>query len=162
MPAGVTYTPITTTTVSGSSTSTITFSNIPATYTDLVLVVSGTAAGDIQFRLNNDSGSNYSVLRFAGTGSGTQTDRFTSTEWYLSQGGFTDALAQAHIQNYANTSVFKTGIMRISNTSSANPRLSLNIGNYRSTSAISRLDMISPSGAYTAGFTASLYGIAAA
>jgi hypothetical protein len=44
MAAGATYTPIATYTVSGSSTLTYTFSSIPSTYTDLVLVVNGSSS----------------------------------------------------------------------------------------------------------------------
>jgi hypothetical protein len=59
MPA--TYTPISTTTISGSSTSTVTISNIPSTFTDLVVVFGnfqGTSSYSFSLRFNGDTGNN--------------------------------------------------------------------------------------------------------
>ena len=41
-----TYTPIASSTVTGSSTTTVTFSSIPATYTDLIVVSNYKSAGN--------------------------------------------------------------------------------------------------------------------
>ena len=72
-----TYEPLATTTGTGSST-TVTFTTIPQTYTDLVLVCSDINAQttDIGVRFNNDSGSNYGrVVAFADLSGGPQTFR---------------------------------------------------------------------------------------
>ena len=63
MAAGITYTPITSTTL-GSNTASVTFSSISSAYTDLVLVVAGALDGanwvpTLQF--NSDTGTNYST-----------------------------------------------------------------------------------------------------
>lgn len=59
--------------VLSSSASSVTFSSIPATYRDLVLVVTGTktTSGDAGalIELNSDTGSNYSYVWAYGTGS---------------------------------------------------------------------------------------------
>ena len=75
----VTYTPITSNTLT-SATASVTFSSISGTYTDLVLVVSAQSAStnvDLAMRFNSDSGTNYSNTRLYGTGSaagsGTRT-----------------------------------------------------------------------------------------
>jgi hypothetical protein len=54
----ITYEPIATTTSSGGGN--ISFTSIPATYTDLFLSFVGDTGGITYLRYNNDSGSNYS------------------------------------------------------------------------------------------------------
>jgi hypothetical protein len=78
-----TYTPLATVTL-GSSASSVTFSSIPATYRDLVLVYAGrttsTADGDALIaRYNGDTGSNYSQVRMAGFGTTTFSGSFSGT-----------------------------------------------------------------------------------
>jgi len=67
-----TYTPLATVTL-GSATSSVTFSSIPATYRDLILIFDGTRTGNnnVQYRFNSDTGTNYSTVIAAGNGSGT-------------------------------------------------------------------------------------------
>jgi len=91
MAAGSTYTPIATTTL-GSTTASYTFSSIPSTYTDLVLVVIGEAYftstnyinTGVQF--NSDTGSNYAAHYLIGNGSSvssgaTTTSNISYTPW---------------------------------------------------------------------------------
>ena len=61
MPLPSTMTPIATNTLTAVASS-VTFSSIPSTYTDLVLVLQGSfdSADDVRFRFNGDTGSNYS------------------------------------------------------------------------------------------------------
>ena len=65
-----TYTAIATQTASGSTTA-LTFSSIPQTYTDLVIVCLLTAGntGDAYLRYNSDTGTNYSDTALRGNGS---------------------------------------------------------------------------------------------
>ena len=67
-----TYTPIASVTLS-AATSSVTFSGIPQTYTDLVVVInagnSGGTGYGIALQCNNDTGSNYSFTQLYGTGS---------------------------------------------------------------------------------------------
>lgn len=64
-----TYTPLATITL-GSSASSVTFSNIPNTYRDLILVVNGVASntGDPTIKLNNSS-ADFNWSQIIGTGS---------------------------------------------------------------------------------------------
>jgi len=77
-----TYTLISSNVLSSSAAS-VTFSAIPATYTDLVLRVSarcadtGTFAG-LKFTLNSDTASNYSFTVLYGTGSSALSDKDSS------------------------------------------------------------------------------------
>ena len=69
MPA--TYEPIATTTL-GSAVNSFTFSSIPNTYTDLVLVVvvpTAASSGTFGLRFNSDTASNYSHTTLSGNGS---------------------------------------------------------------------------------------------
>ena len=56
--------------VLSSNTSSITFSSIPQTYTDLVLIINGGNTGAVQvaIRFNGDTGNNYSNQSLTGNG----------------------------------------------------------------------------------------------
>ena len=115
-----TYEPIATYTVPSAQAS-YTFSSIPATYTDLILVAAGTTSVDgasLTLRFNSDTATNYSttVLRGSGTAA-TSTRGSNLTFLYLGySAGFSSTQmsnAIMHIQNYANTTTYKTTISRI-------------------------------------------------
>jgi hypothetical protein len=169
MPAGSTYTPIASTTL-GSDTSTIDFSSIPSTYTDLILVcdqvqsnVAGSSINDGRFRFNDDTGTNYSQTRISGDGSAASSARL-SNEDILYVGvipqasNTTKALNILQIMNYANTTTFKTVLCR----ANGGGFVRANVGLWRSTSAITKISIIYPSQLYKAGSTFTLYGIASA
>lgn len=167
MAAGSTYTPIATQTL-GSSASTVTFSSIPSTYTDLVLIVnsaSNTGTNYPNMRFNSDSGTNYSRTALWGNGStqgsGRDSNITIASLCYNSANtttanGFT---AMAHIMNYANTSTYKTAIVRANNAGNAVEAI---VDLWRSTAAISSIVVGVDSNSYAAGSTFTLYGIAAA
>lgn len=71
-------------TASGSA-NTISFFNIPQTYTDLVLYISSRSGAATQsailITLNSNNTSVYSSTRLLGTGSGVSTDRFSSQSY---------------------------------------------------------------------------------
>ena len=92
----LTYDPIATTTISGSSTNTYTFSSIPSTYTDLVLAFAnfqGTTNYSFALRFNGDSGSNYSYTVLEGNGTSASSGTSTSTTGYYNGAviGFPDS-----------------------------------------------------------------------
>jgi hypothetical protein len=164
MPAGNTYEAIATQTL-GSAAATLTFSSIPSTYTDLVLVFQGgQTAGSVQgfnFQLNGDTGTNYSYTRIYGDGSAVYSDRVTSfTSGQI--GNLTADLttnALAHFQNYSNTTTYKTVLTR-NNLPSSYVFAEVNL--WRSTSAINQISIFSTTGNLLSGTVASLYGIKAA
>jgi hypothetical protein len=166
-----TYEMIATTTL-GSSTQTVTLSSIPATYTDLVLVCSikGDAASmSVVFRVNGDSGSNYSATYLEGTGSSASSARVSSqTQIPLSASisynstNFGTQIIQAI--NYSNTTTNKTFIQRFNSASGGSfPGTGTSVGLWRSTSAINQLDLISTASGqnFVSGSTFTLYGIKA-
>jgi hypothetical protein len=153
----ITYEPIATTTASGSQ-SVITFSSIPATYTDLVLVINAGENVGYYIRLNSDSGNNYSWTRVYGDGSAAVSDRDSNVDNISSGwGGATNNLFTVNIMNYANTTTNKTTLMRISDNDYA---VAL-VGLWHNTAAVDTVS-ITGGGNYVAGSTFTLYGIASA
>ena len=174
MPAGRTYTPIGTTTLSTAST-TVTFSSIPQTYTDLVLVgnfaTNVAGAQTIYYYNGVTTGTPYSTTEIYGTGSNPVTSyRFTSQNqiWFTSGVGSGATLGQTnatiHIMNYANTTTNKTSLHRQNSLSGTYPGTVAGVGLWRSTSAITSVTIKGDTGSttFSPGSTFTLYGIAAA
>ena len=168
MPAGATYTTLATTTL-GSAQSSVTFSSISGSYTDLVVVLSvrGTAAGndiDVSGQFNSDTGSNYSWTRIYGTGSAAGSQRGSSVA-YLRIGNMAGSGYSSYspmilnVQNYSNTTTFKTMLGRPNNPDRI---VDAYVNLWRSTSAITSFTISASSGNFDTGSTFSLYGIAAA
>ena len=165
MAAGSTYTPIATTTL-GSAQQTITFSSIAGTYTDLVIAIASgsTATGtEFQMRFNSDTGSNYSRTSLGGNGTSALSSRATNAtkiQIESSTGmGTGQTTTLINVMNYANTSTYKTALLRASD---AGKYAYAVVGLWRSTSAITSIDIINETSTFTAGSTFTLYGIAAA
>jgi hypothetical protein len=163
MPA--TYEPIATTTL-GSAASSITFSSIPATYTDLRLVMvakrSGATSNYVVTRVNGDSGSNYSDTQLNGNGSSAASSRNTSAvEWYNGTIAVIEtnpALFTLDIFSYAG-STFKTALSTFNNDRNGSGGVQYNVNLWRSTAAINSLTIYASTGNYDTGSTATLYGI---
>jgi hypothetical protein len=166
MPAGITYEPIATTTL-GSAASTVTFSSISGSYTDLVIVAQLTTAAptNMRIRFNGDTAANYSNTTISGNGSTATSVRETGNtaallDWNAYPTSTTTAILTINIMNYANTTTFKTFINRANN---AGGGTEANIGLWRSTSAINEVQIRTSSGGNIAvGSTFTLYGITAA
>lgn len=161
-----TYTPIATTTL--TSASSVTFSSIPGTYTDLVLVSSAksstsTVTPRIQF--NSDTGTNYSCTYFIGYSGGTLSNRFTNdTSIPVANfaGNYTEFSPMIiSILNYSNTTTYKSLLSRGANTVSSSD-VSAVVGLWRNTNAITSITLQMSSGTFAIGSTFSLYGIKAA
>jgi hypothetical protein len=161
-----TYEPIATNTVSGSSTSVITFSSIPATYTDLIIVEQATASASayssIYFNADNAS-TNYSKTYLFGSGtsavSGRDSNQATFGTFDYISSGTTPNVHIYQINNYSNTTTYKTLLMRYNLTNDGTGAF---VGLWRSTAAVSTITFTRSSGTYTAGSTYTLYGIKSA
>jgi len=156
-----TYEPIATTTLS-SNQSSVTFSSIPGTYTDLVLILVGQntpSQDNFRLTMNNDTGSNYSYTYLSGNGTSASSGRGSNaTPMYIGNLPSSQwATNIAHIMNYANTTTFKTVLSRQSGTSAE-----AWINMWRSTAAITTIKVDTGAGNYVSGSTFTLYGIAAA
>ena len=157
-----TYEPISTQTL-GTATATVTFSSIPATYTDLVLVFNGTAASAqfMELRFNGDTATNYSATRLSGNGSSAISDR-TSTQDVMFVGNLHTAQTTniLQIMNYANTTTFKTVLCR---SNQAGAQVSARVGLWRKTPEAITTILVRPGGGanFSIGCEFTLYGIKA-
>lgn len=169
-----TYEPIATTTL-GSDTTTVTFSSIAGTYTDLVLIMSlgeqVSQTNGVRVRIGNgstDTGSNYSNTYLIGNGTAASSQRqsnitYFDIAWNASPSStLGNYNAICNFQNYANTTTYKTALLRVN---SSNQSTEAVVGLWRSTSAINIIDIYTGGGASNkllAGSTFTLYGIKAA
>jgi hypothetical protein len=162
----ITYKAIATQTL-GSATASITFSSIPATYTDLVLVANAgdTANAGIYMQFNGDTGTNYSYTRLTGDGSsGTSQKTSTTAKTYvmganLAVPSSVNGMFQLNIMNYANTTTYKT---TIGTESIAAAGVVAKAFLWRSTSAITSILIADDGGNLLTNSTFTLYGIKAA
>jgi hypothetical protein len=161
----MTYEPIATTTLTTAQSS-VTFSSIPGTYTDLVIVCQVafvTAANEIRLRFNSDSGSNYSYTRLKGNGSSASSDRYSNDNHiHIGSPGNDAVIGNSinQINNYSNTTTYKTVVSRSNFT---NRELIATAGTWRSTAAITTVYIDNSGGQnITSGSTFTIYGIKAA
>lgn len=162
-----TYTPLANVTL-GSSAASVTFSSIPATYRDLVLVssVSSSSDGDFWVQFNNDTGGNYFTISMGGNGSSTYSQSLNSGGGYnaIVAGGATfttsDGIIKMEIMDYSVTDKHKTTLAR---TDKAAGGTEASAGRWASTSAITSLKILqyNTSRVFTAGSTFALYGVSA-
>jgi hypothetical protein len=156
---------------SGGATS-IDFTSIPATYTDLLLKVSvrqdsSDTAKAIVFRLNNDSGSNYSARMIYGTGSGAASATTTTTSifyWYSSDASATASTfnnAEVYIPDYTSSNQKSLSFDSVSENNGTLAYANLTAGLWTGTSAINRITLTPFTGAtnFVQYSTAYLYGI---
>lgn len=166
-----TYVPIATTTL-GSATNTVTFNSIVGTYTDLILVInsgSTSTGGQCKLTFNNDTGSNYSLTFLEGQ-NGSAPDTVTSARstgvaniaisgFNVGPGGLPNTWI-AQIQNYSNSTTYKTLLARSGNVrTDGYQAVTAVVGLWRSTSAITRVDATHSSANFPTGSVFTLYGI---
>ena len=161
-----TYTPIYSQTLS-SATSSVTFSNIPTTYTDLILVINGQcSSGGSQntwLNFNSDTATNYSSVLLAGDG----TSAVSTLNTNQTKGGFCGLASGVNstviyqIQNYSNATTFKTVLGR---TTISNDLVDARVSLWRKTPEVITTIAVGISGGvnYNIGTTFTLYGIKAA
>ena len=161
-----TYTPINTYTL-GSAQTAITFNSIPNTYTDLILEVVGNVSANAYTKLyfNGVNTSTYSATQLYGDGSSAGSSRQTTgsglgyIQFNYLYTTSNQGQARIQIQNYANTSTYKTCLIR---EDDAAYNAIARVGLWQSTSAISSVTVERVSGNWSIGTTATLYGIQAA
>jgi len=170
--AGSTYSSIATTTLSGTAT-TVTFSSIASTYTDLVLIVSAQSdSGYIALRLNGDSTANYSRTGLSGDGTSATSFRAsgageTRLPFFgaatLPTSGSSYFIATLNFMNYSNTTTYKTVLTR---DNAAATGTDAQYGFWLSSSAFTHIVLYRHynigSGNFLTGSTFTLYGILSA
>lgn len=173
MPAQSTYVPIQTWASTGSSNG-YTFTAIPQTYTDLVVVTYGRDTRAVQdevvlIAINGDTSSLYSYTYTAANGSSVNSYRATAQGFAINFTCLTGASAPTNvfgsgsftILNYANSTTFKTILGSGAADTNGNGLTSVTTGIYRNTSPVTSL-LVQTYNPLLTGSTITLYGIAAA
>ena len=164
-----TYEPIATTTL-GSSSSTIDFTSIPTTYTDLVVVLYSKSANSINndginMTVGNgtlDTGSNYSATILYNSGGGIYSFRFsnsTSCEIGLIHSQW--STGTFYLQNYSNTSTYKSFLGQ-TGSSAGTTDIRRTVGLWRSTAAINTIRLQHGGQQFITGTKCTIFGIKAA
>lgn len=165
-----TYTLISSNVLSSSAAS-VTFSSIPATYTDLVVrysarTISGGTSDAPELTINGSSASDYSTTRLFGTGSSASSSRYSNfAYWYAfgtNGGGSTSdtfGSNEIYIPSYTasqNKAASQFGIFENNATAAGINALAYL---YRNTAAISSLTLSFTYTSFASGSSFYLYGI---
>jgi hypothetical protein len=162
-----TYEKIATTTLA-STASTVTFSSISGAYTDLVLILNLKAAAGANaypiIKFNNDGTNVYSSTPISGNGSTASSSRTTSGPGYITQSAVESSTefnfnGIYNIQNYSNTTTYKTLIGRSNNAAG---HVEAIVTLWSNTAAINRIDLDNANQLFAIGCTFTIYGIKAA
>jgi hypothetical protein len=143
--------------VLSSTASSVTFSNISQAYTDLVVQITSSTSGDMYFRMNGDTGANYSVnsvYAYSAFGGFVSSNATSLMMNYGSNNG--NFFSTLHIMNYSNTTNYKIAMWR---DGSSGITTDLFVGGWRNNAAITSLTFTPPS-TWAVGSTFHLYGIA--
>jgi hypothetical protein len=160
-----TYIPLATTTLSSAAGS-VTFSSIPATYRDLILVIATfqSSGGDrlTNYRLNGDNGTNYSYVymdTYGGNPSSGGSGGLTSGlfEYHQSVPETTPSVAIVQFMDYSATDKHKTQLHRFG---AAAPTVGAYATRWANTAAITSI-VLTPNTNYLTGSTFNLYGVIA-
>jgi hypothetical protein len=161
-----TYEPIQTYTFTTSGTS-INFTSIPSTYTDLRIVVVATkaASAGTAMRLNADTSSSYSQINIEADGatatSNYQSANTISLNWSNAVSTAYPFLSEIDIFSY-NNSLYKSVLVKYSHDANGSGYIVNNVAVYRTSSAINQVSIYGATNHFAAGSMATIYGIKAA
>jgi hypothetical protein len=167
MPAGATYEPIATASVSGTTTTT--FSSISSSFTDLIVVCQAkydSGVGTLQMRLNGDTSTIYSRTLLIGDGSTATSSRSGTLQSFNLTGGAALSTTEfqfvkVHLMSYAG-STNKTALAEHSGDLNGSGRVGRYVFLWASTAAINSITLFTNGGNFSTGTTFTLYGIKAA
>lgn len=146
----------------GSSTSSVTFSSIPAIYRDLICVVGGQAASDgsLIARFNGDSAAHYSYMRIEGNGS-SKNASFAPNLTFAVVGRMSGSVPSTNIfqiMDYSSTDKHK---MVVGRGSAADDFVRAVVSRWPSTASITSIEVYKDGANLNSGTVLSLYGIEA-
>jgi hypothetical protein len=165
-----TYEPIQTTTL-GTATNIVTFSSIPQTYTDLILITNFATSvlnEDAYVQFNSDTGNNYSRTHVRGNGASALSSRAANQPFIpidIDSSGTTlntGIQTATHFMNYSNATTNKTVICRSGTNGGSFTGTTLLLGLWRNTNAITRIDIKATGGNFVVGSTFTFYGVKSA
>jgi hypothetical protein len=150
----------------------ILFSDIPDTYTDLVVKFSlrGTFSGtsiNIGFRFNGDTGSNYQMRTLGGDGSNPFTDSTTSNFLRFNYGNAATSTAstfgngEIYIPNYQSSVAKSVSGDSVTENNATSAIQAIMAGLWTGTVPITSVSLAPVSGSWVQYSSATLYGITA-
>ena len=158
-----TYEKIATTTL-GSAAADITFNSISSAYTDLRLVIVGTAAtgGSVCYaQFNADTATNYSRTFIRGNGTAASSNAASNSNYmYLTNYGLSTTIpffATLDVFSYTG-STFKTALATGQEDFNGSGQVTYLVNLWRSTSAVTSIKLFNDYN-WNSGTTATLYGI---
>ena len=167
-----TYTLIASSTVGSGGSATITFSSIPATYTDLKVVFStrSTSSAESPFnnqrlRFNSDTGNNYSVRGLFGDGgsvsSGTNSDTSILYNYANANNTTSNTFSngEIYIPNYTSSNQKSVSIDGVVENNATSAFANFTAGRWTGTAAITTISLTDANGSFVQYSTAYLYGI---
>lgn len=158
-----TYTPLANITL-GSSATSVTFSSISQAYRDLILQYDGTgsSAAYVRFRVNSDTGTNYSYVQMAGYSGGTFSSASTTVDFIQPTYSEASQKTSGTIQfmDYSATDKHKTFLTRVMGYD-AGLSTWANAGRWANTAAVTGITFYRSAGNWDAGTVVTLFGVAA-
>lgn len=161
-----TYAPIATTTLATNASS-IVFSSIPATYTDLrIVLVCKTDSNQLIYMRFNSSSTGYSETEMGGYGSSTISYVETNMSMNMLHGvtsvtSSNPSFFTIDVMSYAG-STYKTSLVTASQDYNGTGSLEREVCLWRNTSAITSVTLAPTNNMFVAGTTATIFGIKAA
>lgn len=160
-------------TILSSASASVSFSSIPATYKHLQIRMTARTSDSVNFgieglrvQFNSDTNANYSAHDIMGNGSSVGSNGYTNLS--AMNPGVNPTSMQASgvfgariidLLDYASTAKYKT-LRSFSGHSASESRVYLSSGSWRSTSAVSSIQLFNGNSYnFTAGSRFSLYGI---
>ena len=151
----------------GTATSSVTFSNIPQNYTDLILVgttIHTTSSTNTYLQFNGDVSSNYGSNYAFGNGSSPSGGRISSGASGIpadySSSTTNPSMFRVHIMGYSNPNMYKSVVSR--NDEGSSTQTLMLAGLWKLYSAITSLTLTVSGGNFASGSVFTLYGIKAA
>lgn len=144
-----------------ATSSSVTFSNIPQGYGDLIVVANYIPSGYTQIRFNGVSTSSYASVTMYGTGSGTGSNNYTAPHIDTSNNVGDPTASNVNlilqIMDYAQLDKHKTCLLRVNNAGTSG-YVHAQANRFTTTDAISAVNFIQ-TGTWASGSTFSLYGV---
>jgi hypothetical protein len=150
-----------------TTTASLSFTSIPATYTDLLLVWSGrtgkSATSDNAEISFNGSTANFSGRYLEGSGSSTGQSgnfaRFVGVDNAASSSASTFSNNMVYITNYAGSGIKAFSADSVQENNATSAQITLNAGVWSDTAAITSIAITPSVGSFSIHSTAYLYGI---
>jgi hypothetical protein len=146
--------------VISSGVTSVTFSNIPSNYADLILSANVVgSANAYPFLVINGSGGSISRLWLSGNGSSASSNKLSDSyivggvNWTTTTPEF---ITETTFLNYANQNMFKTFLTSVGNASVGTE---LVVNCWRSTNSITSIQYLSSSGNLNPGSNFTLWGV---